>query len=139
MKIIGDIQEGDSVLVINKKKERQPKVVTSISKWNVEFDDETSLSQYTRTDSGNLVIHADNPLLDELEKEHTAYKVVKYVSWNTSKKLKNPALLEAISNLMDLIDEDDMNDSLSKLVTLGCAKNQDEYVYEKLSKLEREY
>jgi hypothetical protein len=139
MKIIGDIQEGDSVLVINKKKERQPKVVTSMSKWNIEFDDKTSLSQYTRTDSGNLVIHADNPLLDELEKEHIAYKVVKYVSWNTSKKLKDPALLEAISNLMDLIDEDVMNADLSKLVTLGCAKNQDEYVYEKLSKLEREY
>jgi hypothetical protein len=139
MKIIGDIQEGDSVIVINKKKERQPKVVTSMSKWNIEFDDKTSLSQYTRTDSGNLVIHADNPLLDELEKEHIAYKVVKYVSWNTSKKLKDPALLEAISNLMDLIDEDVMNADLSKLVTLGCAKNQDEYVYEKLSKLEREY
>lgn len=138
MKIIGEIKDGDNVIVIDKRNKVQPKIVKSISKWSINFDDDTSLSNYTRSDYGNIVIHADNPLLNELIKEHKAYQVVKFISWNTSKKLKDPAILEAISNLINLIDEDEMTDELSKLKTLGCAKSENEYIYDKLSKIERE-
>lgn len=138
MKIIGEIKDGDNVIVITKRNEIQPKTVKSVSKWGVNFDDGTTLSEYSRSDHGYIVIHAENPLLDELTKEHKAYQVVKFISWNTSKKLKNPAILDAISNLINLIDKDEIADELSKLKTLGCAKTESEYVYEKLSKIGRE-
>lgn len=139
MKIIGNIEVGDSVLIFTRPNEEpRQTTVKSIGDWSVSFEDETNLSRYHREDSNTLVIKTDDPRVTELKKDHQAYQVITYLGWRTSRKLENTEIRDAVINLMDLINAEDMNDDLDKLHTLSSAKKEPEYIYRALEKLHKE-
>lgn len=139
MKILGELKSGDRVLIFSSpNKEPRETTVKSVGDWNISFEDNSSLSRYSREDSQTLVVKSDDSIVEELKKEHQAYQVITYLGWRTSRKLENTAIRDAVINLMELIDAEDMNDDLDKLNTLSSAKKEPEYLYRALEKLHKE-
>ena len=124
-----DIKNGDKVLhIYNYGKESSETVVVDIGGWRTELE---SGAKVERTD---LIIHLDDPLLLELKEEHKRYETIQYIFYGSKKGISDD-VKELIDKIREIVDEEDLKNTLKMLKSCGALKNKNQFFTDKIKKI----